>query len=67
MQEKTVHIPNISCIHCVNTIKRELGDLDGIINVEGSPVTKNITIQWEDTQDWDTIRNLLDEIGYPPE
>ena len=67
MQEKTVHIPNISCGHCVNTIKRELGELDGIISVDGSPATKDVTIKWDDTRKWDAIRDLLDEIGYPPQ
>ncbi len=34
MSAVTYTIPNISCMHCVNTIKRELMDVEGVSGVE---------------------------------
>lgn len=67
MPEKTVHIPSISCGHCVMTIKRELSDIDGVVSVDGSPETNMITVSWEAPADWDMIQEVLDDIGYSPE
>ena len=67
MREKTVHIPNISCGHCINTIKREIGDVEGSVHVSGNPETKNVTIKWQDDLEWKTIYDILEEVGYPPE
>ncbi len=30
---KTVMVPNISCHHCVMTIQREVGELDGVSEI----------------------------------
>ena len=67
MEEKTVHISTISCGHCVMTIKRELGELDGIVSVDGDPGSKKVTVKWDAPLTWDTISRTLKEIGYPPE
>ena len=34
METKIFSIPNISCGHCVMSIKNELGELDGVKRVE---------------------------------
>ena len=65
MQTKTVSVPSISCGHCVNTIQNELGELAGIVSVKADEATKQVTIAWEDSQDWSAIAELLDEIGFP--
>lgn len=67
MQTKTVTVPNISCGHCVNTIKNEVSELDGIVNVDADEATKQVTIAWQAPQTWQTIRELLEEIDYPAE
>lgn len=65
---KTVTVPNISCGHCVNTIKREVGDVSGVRKVDADATTKRVTISWDpDTTDWVVIEETLDEIAYPPE
>lgn len=60
------NIPNISCGHCVHTIKMELGELAGVKAVEGNPVEKMITVEYEDPATTETIEKLLVEINYPP-
>ena len=67
MEEKTVHIPTISCGHCVMTIKRELGYLDGIVSVEADTETKNAAVKWDNPLDWNVINKTLHEIGFPPD
>jgi len=67
MKKRTVFIPDISCNHCVATIKRELEDVDGVKSVKGDPSTKKVTIEWGSPATWEEIEDLLDEIGYPPE
>ena len=58
-------VPNISCGHCVNTIKNELGEMKGIISVTGDPVTRRIEVQWNAPASPESIKNLLREINFP--
>jgi copper chaperone CopZ len=68
MADKTVTIPNISCGHCVKTIERELGELEGIVSVKAEAETKKVAIEWnEPPATWEAIRSLLEEINYPPD
>lgn len=64
--EKTIRIPGISCMHCLATIHRELEDF-GVEVVHSELATKSVTIRWHATLSWLAIRDLLVEIGYPPE
>ena len=65
MNTKTIKIPNISCDHCVATIKREVGEIKGVESVEGDPLAKTVTIAWSDPADWKVIADTLQDIGYP--
>jgi len=67
MESKTFRVPNISCGHCVMTIRREVGALPGVQSVEGDAATKTITVHWQAPATWERIREVLDEINYPPE
>ena len=58
-------IPNISCSHCVHTIKMEVGDLPGVQSVEGDEQTKVVTIGYDDPATKEQIEALLAEIEYP--
>ena len=66
MASKTFSVPNISCNHCVMTIKRELGELAGVASVTADAETKNVTVEWESPATWEAIESLLTEINYPP-
>ena len=67
MEKQTFIIPNISCGHCVMSIKSELNELDGVKSVEGDPDTKSITVEWESPTSANTIKERLKEINYPAE
>ena len=65
MEKQTFSIPNISCGHCVMTIKNELGELEGITNVDGNPDDKSVTVEWDTPATLDKIKDTLKEINYP--
>ncbi len=64
---KTVNVPNISCGHCVATIQREVGEVEGVREVKADQASKQVTISWDpDATDWVAIETTLNEINYPP-
>lgn len=65
MEKQTFTIPNISCGHCVMSIKNELNELPGVASVEGDPGNKQITVEWNLPATQETILNTLKEINYP--
>lgn len=66
MTSVTFTIPNISCDHCVHTIKNEIGDLEGVRSVEADVKTKKVTIIFEAPATEEKIITLLKTINYPP-
>ncbi len=60
MKKVTYEIPAIHCMHCVHTIKMELGELPGVTSVEGDASTKTVVVEFEEPAD-----GLLKEINYP--
>jgi len=65
METRKLSIPNITCGHCVMTIQRELGEIDGVSKVEEGPTAKEITVEWEEPATLEKIRSTLKEINYP--
>ena len=65
MQTVTYTIPNISCNHCVHTIKMEVSDLEGVESVEADMAARQATIRFEPPATEEHIKNLLAEINYP--
>lgn len=65
--EKTFTVPNISCGHCVHTVKMEVGDITGVQRVDADEESKQVTVVWDEPATWDQIRDTLVEINYPPE
>jgi copper chaperone len=65
MTTKTFDVPNISCHHCVNTIKRELQPLAGVTVVDAQVDTKQVTLSYADDGALVKALSTLEEIGYP--
>ncbi|MCX6026567.1 MAG: heavy-metal-associated domain-containing protein [Chloroflexi bacterium] len=61
----TYSVPNISCGHCVHTIKSEVASLTGVQRVEADLATKKVTIQFDAPATEQTLRARLAEINYP--
>jgi len=66
MTTKTFAVPNISCNHCVHTVKTELGELTGVQSVAADAQTKQVTVAWSEPATWEKIETLLKEINYAP-
>lgn len=58
-------IPNISCKHCVHTIRMEVSELEGVRSVEADPQTKEAIITFDAPATEEAIKALLAEINYP--
>ena len=67
MESKTFSIPNISCNHCIMSIKNELSELSGVSSVEGNAADKSITVEWFSPLSEDDIKKVLRTINYPAE
>ncbi len=65
MATRTFSVPNISCNHCVMTIKREIGALQGVSAVDASAETKRVTVSYDSDEALAQVKATLDEIGYP--
>ena len=65
MTKQTFTVPNISCNHCVMTIKNQLSELEGVISVEGDAENKSIRVEWDDPATLEKIRDTLKQINYP--
>lgn len=65
METKTLSIPNISCGHCVMSIKKELSEMEGVTKVEGDPASKSVTLEWDAPATLEKIKDMLKEINYP--
>jgi copper chaperone CopZ len=50
--EKTFKVPNIGCNGCVNAIKGELGELEGVRAVDGAVDTQMVTVEYDDPATW---------------
>jgi copper chaperone len=65
MTTLTLHVPGISCMHCVHTIQTEVGELPGVQTVQADAQTKAVTIGFDSPATRDSIEALLVEINYP--
>ena len=65
MEKTTLTVPRISCGHCVNAIKNELLDMEGVHSVEGDPQNRQVTVEYDSPATMDKIHQALKEIDYP--
>ena len=66
MKTVTYSIPNISCNHCVHTIKTEVSEVEGVQSVNADAQTKQATITFDAPATEEKIVELLKEINYAP-
>jgi copper chaperone len=65
METITLNIPNISCHHCIMTIKRESSFVDGAECVSGDVENKKATFKVESGAALAALKATLAEAGYP--
>ena len=66
VEHVTVTAPDISCGHCVATVKDAVGALPGVVGVEADPDTKRVEVDFDPGRvSLAQIEAALDEAGYP--
>ena len=58
-------IPNISCNHCVNTIRSELSEVEGVSKVDAYVDQKQAVVSFENPASEEGLRAVLTNINYP--
>ncbi|QEC69875.1 heavy-metal-associated domain-containing protein [Panacibacter ginsenosidivorans] len=64
MNELTIHVKNIKCDGCVQTIKNNLQGVGGVVTADASKENQTVTVTGTDLKQNVIIKKLL-EIGYP--
>ena len=60
----TVTAPEIVCGGCASSIKKALGNLEGVGEVEVDVPTKHVKVEHSETVSRDEIVDALDRAGY---
>ncbi|MAS35608.1 MAG: heavy metal transporter [Anaerolineaceae bacterium] len=67
MDRKTFKVPNMTCNGCVSTVRSEIEQLVGVVNVDINKPAQLVTVEWNAPASWDSIEKALIEIEYAPE
>jgi len=67
MDSKTFKVPNMTCNGCVSTVRGEIEQLAGVVNVDLNKPAQLVTVEWNAPASWDLIEKALIEIEYAPE
>lgn len=66
IEKVTLTAPDISCGHCVASINKAVGGLDGVQQVEAEEATKQVHISYDPAKVTLTqIEATMEEEGYP--
>ena len=58
-------VPDMDCPSCVAKIRGHLQRVDGVLEVDGSPVARTLTVAWDaDRLDQDRVRTEVGRLGY---
>ena len=63
---KLLHIPTISCSHCLRSIERELGFVDGVVYLNGDAKARTVNLECSDAAALDEACSVLADIGFAP-
>ncbi len=66
MTKVTLEAPDISCDHCIASIQKAVTKLPGVLFLEGSPDTKQVTLEYDPgSVQLDAIERAMEAEGYP--
>ena len=66
METKTFKVLNMTCNGCVNTVRSEIEQIEGVDIVDINKVAQLVTVNWHAPATWELIENRLTEIEYAP-
>ena len=66
MLELTLTVPDISCDHCVASIRKAMSKLAGVEFVNGDPNRKLVSLRFDESRvKLEDIEQAIEEEGYP--
>ena len=66
MERATLEAPEISCEHCIQTIRKSVEKLPGVQFVSGDPDGKRVVVEYDPGQTpLGGIEAAMEEEGYP--
>jgi copper chaperone len=66
MAKVILNVPDITCNHCAQTIKKTLNPVQGVQNVEVDINARQVQLEYDDQiVNLDYLNGLLKEEGYP--
>ena len=66
VEEVTLTTPDISCDHCIATIRKALSNRAGVQFVDGNARAKQVTIRYDPSVvELKAIEEAMEEEGYP--
>ena len=60
-----VHIQNLKCSGCSNTITKKLNSLDDVSEVTVELEDNSVTFEYSEAHTLDVVKKTLADIGYP--
>lgn len=60
-----VHIQNLKCGGCANTISKKLNTLDDVSDVLVETEDNSVTFEYSEPHTLDVVKKVLADIGYP--
>lgn len=65
-EEITLTAPDISCDHCITSIRKTVSELPGVDFLAGDPETKQVRLRYNpSTAPLADIKRAMEEEGYP--
>lgn len=65
MRTETIHIDNLKCGGCANTIRRNVLELRGVMDVVVDAESDTVQVQHDGAMDASELRAMLHRLGYP--
>jgi copper chaperone len=66
MREVTLTAPDISCDHCIASIRGAVSNLAGVEFLAGDPTRKQVSLRFDETRvKLEDIEQAMEDEGYP--
>ena len=66
MQEVALKAPDISCGHCIESIRKAVTKLAGVEFVGGDPASKQVSLRFDESRvKLEDIEQAMEDEGYP--
>ena len=63
--KKVLKVDGMSCMHCVMSVKKSVGKLDGIKNIDVDLKAKTVSVEWDEAlTPLKNIESAITDVGY---